>query len=405
MQDSLNKGYDLYSIRNNLIKQYPQQEVDEVVNIFLKQQQDFQLRNYVNKQLSLGFRPELIRNTLLQRGYTKEQVDPILGNNITVRHEIHFPTKTIIIILLLLIAAGAGYWFFNPGEALLDVSITSNNLEYLAGQEVTYSIELTNMGKSNRIDATIRYVITDYSDKVLKSSSETLAVETKATSNGKIVLPSNLAPGTYYLKASVTYGKEQKAESSVDFQIVEQIRPGGGTIQPQPTETTTQPKTNTGTTTTTRAKSFGESMQTIRQQAATNPQTAITNCLKFSNQEHKDVCISEIAYGTNKANYCEQIINTNVKDNCYLAFVIKGNTEICPKITDNSFKQYCEQIRIVDQMNYYMQRNETDKVLELTNQFNPPIYYSNPVPNTYTEKYNEPASIEDFIIKAELNTT
>jgi len=373
-----------------------------------------QLKNYVNKQLALGFKPEMIRSSLTQSGYSKDLIDSALGgNSITVRHEIHFPIKTVIILLLLVGLGGGGYWWFSnnsSGNALLDVSVQSYNQEYLAGQEVTYGVELINMGKSNRFDASVRYTITDGGGKILKSYTETLAVETKATSSGKITLPSNIRPGTYYLNAIVTYGDNQKAESSTEFQIVDQItyRPpaSGGTTNG---DTTTGGTDTTGTTTPNipsgpREKSFGASMSLIRQQAATNPQSAFNSCLKFTNSDQKDICLGEIAYSTNKINYCDQIASTQKRDNCYLAFIIGGNTQSCDKITDTTTKQYCNQMKIVEQMNYYYQQGDNEKVLELSRQFEPAIYNTNPTPINYQNAYSQTSSlsIEDFTLTGEL---
>lgn len=419
MQDSLNKGYDIYSIRNNLLKQYPQQQVDEVIALFFNQQQEMQLKNYVQRQLALGFKPEMIRNSLKQSGYPDNLIDSALGNggSITVRHEIHFPIKTVIVILLIVGLGFGGYWFFtnNTGgeDALLDVSVQSYNQEYLAGQEVMYGVELVNMGKSNRFDATIRYTITDSSGKILKSYTETLAVETKATSNGKITLPSNLQPGTYYLNAIVTYGNNQKAESSTEFQIVGQTTyrpPTGGTTGGTSGTTggNTGEKTggaSSGGTTASGGKTFGDSMKLIRQQAATSPQAAYNSCLKFTSQTQRDICIGEIAYNTNNVNYCDQISETGKKDNCYLAFVIGGNTQVCDKITDTTTKQYCNQMKIIEQMNYYYHQGNNEKVLELSRQFEPAIYNTNPQPVNYQNTYNQQTtlSIEDFTLTGELD--
>jgi hypothetical protein len=163
--------------------------------------------------------------------------------------------------------------------------------------------------------------------------------------------------------------------------------------------------TTPGTTTASGGKtSFGDSLSIIRQQSLTNPQAAFNNCLKFSNPDQKDICLGEIAYNTNKVNYCDQIGNTQKKDNCYLAFVIGGNTQICDKITDSTTKQYCNQARIVEQMNYYYQQGDTEKVLELSKQFEPAIYNANPTPTNYQNVYNQQSTLnmEDFILTGEL---
>jgi len=168
-------------------------------------------------------------------------------------------------------------------------------------------------------------------------------------------------------------------------------------------ETSTDSGTTGGRTTSSR-KTFGDSMKLIRQQAVTSPQAAYNSCLKFTIQTQRDICLSEIAYNTNKVNYCDQISETEKKDNCYLAFVIVGNTQICNKINNNELKQYCEQMNIVEQMNYYHQQGNDEKVLELSRQFEPAVYNTNPQPVSYQNMYNQQTtlSIEDFTLTGEL---
>ncbi|GIU69723.1 MAG: hypothetical protein KatS3mg002_0959 [Candidatus Woesearchaeota archaeon] len=307
----------------------------------------------------------------------------------------------------------SGFWFFsnNNDNSLLDVSIQAYTQEYLPGQEVNYGIELVNMGKSKRFDATIRYTITDNTGRIYRSYTETLAVETKTTSNGKLLLPSNLRTGTYYLNAIVTYGDNKKAESSTEIYIVDRINNSINNINNNLNNNInnnlnnpSNPQTNTLNTRGSNRKSFGETMILIKQQSVNNPQVAFNTCLKFTDINQKDICINEIAYTTNRVAYCDQISNSDKKDNCYLAFVILGNTQICEKIKNANLKGYCEQTRIVEQMNQYYIQGNNEKVLELSRQFEPALYNTNPVPMNYQESYNQVSSlsINDFTLTGEL---
>ncbi|MEM4637926.1 MAG: hypothetical protein QXK76_02805 [Candidatus Woesearchaeota archaeon] len=405
VQDLLNKGYDLYTIRNNLLMKYPQNEVDSVIAIFSRQQQEAQLKAYINNQIALGFNPDIIKNSLRQSGYPEDLINSAFGaSNITVKHEIHFPLKTIIILVLLISTPLTIYFLWNPNKPLLDVSISANSQEYVAGQDITYNIELINMGKSKRFDANIRYTIVDSSGKILKSYSETLAVETKTTSNGKIAIPRTLLPGRYNLNVVVIYGNNQKAESSYEFEIVERLSLNNNNNININNVNTNQNTENSTLITGSRnnIRTFGETMLLIKQQSLSNPQAAVNTCLKFSNINQKDICISDVAYSSNRINFCEQITDINKRDNCYLSFVISGNTQVCDRIYNNELKQYCEQMSIVEQMNYYYQQGNNEKILELSRKFEPAIYNKNIMPISYQNEYNSVSALSDLSITAEL---
>lgn len=410
VQDLLNKGYDLYTIRNNLLMRYPQNEVDSVIAIFSRQQQEAQLKAYINSQIALGFKPDIIKNSLRQSGYPEDLINSAFGaSNITVKHEIHFPLKTIIILVLLISIPLTVYFLWNPNKPLLDVSISANSQEYVAGQDITYNIELINMGKSKRFDANIRYTIVDSSGKILKSYSETLAVETKTTSSGKIAIPRTLLPGRYNLNVVVIYGNNQKAESSYEFEIVERLSLNNNNNINNNNVNTNQNTNNqnidtSGLSSGSRGnvRTFGEAMLLIKQQSLSNPQAAFNTCLKFNNINQKDICISDIAYTSNKVNFCEQISDIVKRDNCYLSFVLSGNTQICNKISNTELKQYCEQMSIVEQMNYYYQQGNNEKILELSRRFEPAIYNKNIMPINYQNEYNSVSALSDFSITAEL---
>jgi hypothetical protein len=432
VKNALSQGHNLASIKAFLLKNnVSSHELDEVMAIFSAPQQantiDDQIKAYISTQLRNGYSTDSIKQSLLQQGFSKYLIEKLIrqDNVINVRHEVHVSGKTIFGIFFGLIILGAlGYAVFYTGIfmtkelPLLDSSIELNKYSFTSDDSISYTITLISMGSKNRFDAKIQYIILDASGKSMKTYSETIAVDTKTSSTGKISLQ-GLTIGSYVLKAVVEYGGASDAESSIGFDIVnsnEQIpnipidqtptTPNAGIT---PANTTNNiivsgppDIVNVGPTDT-----FGDSLNIIRNQAKVNPSVAANNCAKFTSSDQKDVCFANIADASGKPNYCDIIKSVSYRDNCYLAFVISGNTIVCDKIYDNSTLEYCNQIKLVNLMNQYYQQGNTDKVIELSKQFKPDLYNSNPAPASYNNVLVQKStySVMDINIKIDLNNS
>jgi len=345
VRNSLGQGHDLYSIRNWLLKNnVPPQQVDEVISYF--SQSAYQQPRPINKPQGRSF-------------------------------------LWIVIMILLIIVGVYLLLAYSSKETTVEASISGDKYEYLAGENINYEATITS---SKKIDANLRYVILS-NNQVKKSYSEKVTIDKESTRNGILLIPSTLSQGSYELKLTAAYGSKT-VESSYEFSIINVQR---NVSQPTPTvpvipTTPTPPKDNT----------FGSRLIAIKQQVTNNP-TAANDCEKFTSTEQKNICYSTIADHTSKVSYCDLISDVYVKDNCYLAFVIRGNTQICDKINDNSTKLYCNQVRLVELMNQYYQQNNTEKVIELSSQFEPNLYNSNPIPENYEYTYSQPTSTNDII--------
>jgi hypothetical protein len=355
-----------------------------------------------------GYNAEMIRQGLIKQGYPLAMIDKVVsGQTINVKHEVHVAGKTFFALFLLIILTGGGWYMFNytdllngikGSDVLLDVSINTDN-EYSVGQDIRYQVVLTSMGSTERFDAKIRYIISDENDNVKKSYSETLAVDTKASSTGKISLPSTVGVGRYYFKAVAEY-EGKTAESIAEFYIVEEINTDN-TYNEFPLEDDSTPIDTNGTTTNTNPPpktsgdktTYGEYLAVIKQQAgAKNDVVASKNCEKFS-LDQKDICYSTVADASGKIIYCDKISKSDIKDSCLLSFVIRGNTQICDKIVDSYSKNYCKQANIVSQMQEAYLKNDTEKILDLSTQFEPDIYSQMPEPPDVNYVYNQPSKI------------
>jgi len=436
VKNAVSQGHDLASIRSFMLKNnMPQSEVDQAIayisnntknatpNNILPTQTispiEIQLRSYVSTQQSRGYSIDAIKQSLIQQGYSQFLIDKIINQNsinIHVKHEVS--GKTLIVVFLGIIILGAlGYIFFytdilgNKELALLDASINIDKSEYNIGDSISYNIELTSMGSKNRFDANINYLVIDSSGKTRKTYSETIAVDTRSSKPGKIPLD-NLPAGSYNLKAIVSYGGSSNAESSVTFDI---ISPQTAS-QPDNTKTPTvqtnpnqNPTTNPAPITSPSSgqsnlpdiiqisptDKFGDTLAIIRNQAKNNPATAAANCAKFTSSTQKDICYSAVADSSGKPVYCDYIKSVDDKDNCYFAFVIYGNTDVCVKINDSQMNAYCNQVKIVYQMNHYNQIGDTAKVQELYKQWNPTVYNSGIQPKNYDNIYNQPTTLKN----------
>jgi len=110
----------------------------------------------------------------------------------------------------------------DSGEKLFDVilDIPSRYKEAEAGGIVSTKTTIFNLGASTAVDVVVNYVIKDFDDHIILQTSETVAVETRATIVKDILLPRNLKPGRYLLITEVRY-KETVSVSSDTFVVVE----------------------------------------------------------------------------------------------------------------------------------------------------------------------------------------
>lgn len=420
------QGHSIERIKQFLLaNNVPQIEVDEAVaqinqfNVPVNNPSlELQIKNYIQTQLNHGYNIEVIKSALIGQGFNPSIVNKVANDlnnvNINVKHEVNISKGTIIgmvaaiFIVGLLVFGILNFSILKPKESLMDITITNTAYSYLPGETINFQIYVTNMGSTQKFDYTIKYLIVDDTGKIITRKEETLAVQTTASVNRNIQLPQNIQPGKYYLQAISDYGNKQ-AKSTSEFEVVQKVdekKPPTYVPPTLPKSPATQPGQNTNTNTgsniistpTNTVKTFGEVLTQVRQTAQDNPESAVNICSKLTLAEQKDICYSTVADASQSYTYCEKISSTEFKDDCYLAFVMKENVDVCSKVTGNSSKELCEQLHLIQLMDKYYKENNTEKILELSQQFNPSIIQNtNPEIKTYEYTYNEPVSIIDII--------
>ncbi len=383
-----------------------------------------QIKNYIQTQLNNGYNIEIIKSALIRQGINSNIINKVASDlnnvNINVKHEVNISKGTIIGVVAAIFIVGLvvfgifNFSIFKPSESLMDITISTTAYSYLPGENLNYQIHVTNMGSIERFDATIKYLVIDDTRTVITRKEETLAVQTTTSNNRNIQLPQTIKPGKYYLQAIAEYGSKS-ATSKSEFEVVQKIEDKKPDTYVPPTEskptTPTIPTTeNTPTTpnvptTSSTGKTLGEVLTEVKILSQTNPDAAASECLKLASTEQKDICYSTIADSSRSYEYCDRISKIEYKDNCYLAFAIKENLDICNKISDNSSKALCEQLILIQLMDKYYRENNTAKILELSQKFNPSVIQpGGPKVQTYEYTYNEQVSILDIINTETPNT-
>ncbi|MGV8086453.1 MAG: hypothetical protein ACP5N1_02370 [Candidatus Woesearchaeota archaeon] len=376
---------------------------------------EIQLRNYIQTQSRNGYSIELIKNSLIRQGFDSQIVYRIANEynnvNINVKHEVNISKSTIFgIIAALFIITIVTYGIFNfdtfkSNQALLDVSVSSNSYSYLAGENINYQLHISNMGSEERFDATIKYLVVDDSSNIITRKEETIAVETTASINRNIQLPTNIKEGKYHLQVILDYGRNQQAKSSLEFEVVKVIIPNTNrnttsAISEILNNTSNNNNDNIDSPTINNnniesqipeyfRESFGDTLVLVKETARNNPNSAAKICSDLESDSKKDLCYGAVADVSLMSNYCELIINIENQDNCYLSFAMRGNAQACTNIINSESRSFCDQLIIVQLMDKYYKENNTEKILELSRQFNPEIYDNNPITATFEYTYTE----------------
>ncbi len=197
------------------------------------------LVKYIREQIRAGYSADAIKKYLLKYGYPKSRINEAFQSAYPpseVKHIMH-PSKMMVILIvavicsLFLVSAGIYMFFiFRAPSQLLDVQVdlVSSSVE----DELRFTSEIFNLGRSKRYDVSLRYEIYDLRDEIVKFKEETVALETRASSSVVIDL-SGVNPGNYYLRATAFYG-DKTARATSSFRVIKGKEPEP--VEPEPVE-------------------------------------------------------------------------------------------------------------------------------------------------------------------------
>lgn len=256
------------------------------------------------------------------------------------QNEVHLSNKSVfklvLGLILVLLVAGGGYLAYDKifeTKALLDVKIEPKETQFMPEEDVGFKLDLTNLGEAKRFDVMLTYRIIGSEGQILSTKQETLAVSTSMSLEREMALPSNVKLGRYQLKALVSYGKNQAASAAFSFEVVNEILKSG--------EITAE------------EQKFQDFLKRIEEVAKSSPSGAQQACEEQKNPGQHDECIRAIVKVSHLPEYCDSLLDDNLRDNCYLSFVMEGNTALCGKIKQENNKDYCNRLRDIDLLSKY----------------------------------------------------
>ena len=96
----------------------------------------------------------------------------------------------------------------------IDVTIPTQSLRVLPGQELIANINLFNIGAPKGVDVLINYDIRSYEGKSIYQSSESVGIETRTSLSKNFQIPEDADFGDYILYIKVTYDGEVASAST-----------------------------------------------------------------------------------------------------------------------------------------------------------------------------------------------
>ncbi len=287
-----------------------------------------ELSVYVAQLRRQGYSDEYIRDYLSNQGYTAQQIEDAMrraGGQDTVKHE-HHVSKSAIVFIILLLAVSGGVVYgvlkftgtIGSKEVLLDLELTPETTTVTPGSELGYKVDVTNMGDAKEFDVTLNYEIFQ-GERQVDSRQETLAVSTSLSRDKSMPAPTE--PGRYTLEAVAVYG-EKTASSSFTFTV-------------RRSEEKKQ------------QISAEEKLDQVKEISTTQPSEAEELCLELQSEEKQDDCLSLVVKKSDRPEFCDKINNAETRDNCYMSYIVDGQTQLCSKVTLNSSKDYCSRMKDV----------------------------------------------------------
>lgn len=299
---------------------------------------DQQLKEYIEEQKQQGYTESEIRQTLLNSGYSQQQIDQALSQ----KENQKILPKIVTTLLIITIITGFGYatyYFYtgtttdssNPTSAStfsLKANLTPSATTVIPGDDIPFVMMVRAQNIQNDKTGTTTYQILENSGEIrLSSKKEDLLIrQDKFRVRDSMSLPNTLEPGTYQIKAIIQL-QNQEINTQTTFNV------------------TTPETTNLETGETTAEQINEERIEKIKQAAKNNPDEAREACKSFTNERNQNKCLLDTGLKYNDESFCQPITNNDKKDTCYFnIYLATKEQRLCQGITDQNLKQTCTRI-------------------------------------------------------------
>ncbi|MBN1175246.1 RecX family transcriptional regulator [Candidatus Woesearchaeota archaeon] len=427
----IQQGYNSNDVDNALTElnqgqQAPQTQAQNVAQTQVSQDAiRTQLTSYVLTYLQQGYQPDQLFEYLKGQGYDPKMLKEVLsqintqyyqGNmQSSILHEHSISGSSIaklgMMLIIVALIVGGGYYFaqdllFGSGSSnkLLDVTATPIKKQIKEGEPLSFSVELINQGENGEVDVFVDYIIRDGDSKIVDKIENTKSFDTSKEWIERIDLD-GYESGLYRLEVSATYGGKY-AESSFSFSyqanpedIVPKVPDEPKETNPPETTTknhdTTENKPNTQVEKPKAADAKGRDDEDLFDYAINqnSKDEALSYCTAISDNALKTECYYTVAQQNQESEICNLIETKDRKEDCYMNFVMLGDSDLCSEITLPENVQLCNQFTQLSKIKGYM---ENDNQEGLKDYLGVPDYEAQRP--TEEEVQNKDPNLNDFSI-------
>jgi hypothetical protein len=185
------------------------------------------LTEYISRLLRAGYTPGVIRNTLINAGYSPQEINIAMEytqSTATSRQKtVSITGKTLIIaisavILLILLVIG-GIIILSPKPKIIELSIFPSKTQLYQGEKLSFLSKLSS-AEEREASVVLTFALTDKrNNQAIASKQEQLSLAMEKSITTELMIPESAVPGEYSLKATLSY--EDKAEQkSFDIKII-----------------------------------------------------------------------------------------------------------------------------------------------------------------------------------------
>jgi hypothetical protein len=388
-----------------------------------------QLYNYVQTTLAGGYPANQLYSYLIQQGYDKKLVDGVftrlhnrehtpLPQNVKHEHEISSSSITKIgVMLVVLILVGGGLFFlissFSGGEEkiqLFELEISLQETVLLPGDTLRMQVSTVNEGDIGLIETQYKFVITDSLDRVVTQWEKAGGTQTRRDFTESEVLPDDMRSGTYSVAVIAYYGAKS-SRASRSFKIVNSVEEQEASepiIQEEKTtqETTTQASIPSSSSQTSPNPQITKPSTTKRDtdddllQKATrssSAQEAGGYCSVMQNPSMASYCYTFVAETYNDYAYCSQIQEQISKEDCYITFLLLGDSSVCSFVQLHQNVALCNEFTNLDYFQMFYETGD-QSYLEQASGTNPDMYIDqNFNPDNIPDPTLDDLSITDLV--------
>jgi len=385
-----------YSLaQKNIVTTQPQINQNNIQPQQNQQSSQSQLSQYIQNMQTRGYSFQQIKSYLMKYGYSEQSINSAINlsnqsfqnssqqsSQIIHKHEIHIPSKTvftIIFIFLIISVIGSGSYFVVSSltsSTLLDVIVQPESTNLNNNDLLRFDVSILNMGSSKKtFDVFLDYKIIDSYGNEVYTGKETRALSTSISINKKISL-TDFYPGNYHVSVIGSYD-DKVATSSFDFRINSNganinYSNNGTALPPQNNYTNPNPNVNPhpdiDDAENVEVIKFGDFINRLIRTSNNDPVKAIANCKTIKDSINVDKCLENVAIKFNESDVCAEILDPDIRDDCYIGSMIKGDINVCQYITNQKSKSDCNLVKNLYLIQQYEQSgnsNIDDIALEL----------------------------------------